>query len=106
MSGTWTLDAIQHSGVQRLVQELVRRVQPKKVVLFGSRAAGKARKTSDFDFAVYFDSIQSEAFSRFVVDADETLETLLKIDWVNAAQCSNEMSQSILTTGITIYEAT
>jgi predicted nucleotidyltransferase len=42
--------------VQEIVRRIVAAAQPDKVILFGSRARGKARPDSDFDFLVIKDS--------------------------------------------------
>lgn len=42
--------------VQEIVRRIVEAAQPDKVILFGSRARGRARPDSDFDFLVIKDS--------------------------------------------------
>lgn len=41
-----------------IVRRLVRRAHPRKVVLFGSRARGEAKETSDLDLLVIADSAE------------------------------------------------
>jgi len=45
-----------HDVVQEIVRRIVEAAQPDKVILFGSRARGRARPDSDFDFLVIKDS--------------------------------------------------
>ncbi len=41
-----------------IVRRIVETAQPEKIVLFGSRARGDARKNSDYDFLVIKDSVE------------------------------------------------
>ncbi len=79
-------------------------VKPKTIVLFGSRAVGKARMTSDVD--LYFDLTDGDSreWARFCSDAEESLPTLLDIDFVDAGTASQEIRNSVEREGIVIYE--
>lgn len=41
-----------HDQINRIVDVIVNRFQPEKIILIGSRARGDARPDSDFDFLV------------------------------------------------------
>lgn len=71
-----------------------------KVILFGSRARGDFKTTSDIDLAVSGGNIAA-----FSVAVDENTSTLLKFDIVNLdASVQEELYQSIEGEGIVLYE--
>ena len=53
---TQRLASLNDDLVQDIVQRIVERTHPDKVILFGSRARGNARADSDFDLLVIQDS--------------------------------------------------
>jgi len=84
------------SDIQKFSQALVREFQPRRVVLFGSHAAGRARDDSDVDILVTMDyegnSLRAAADiirklrPRFAVDLivrteQEVQELLKQNDW-------------------------
>lgn len=64
--------------------------QVKKVLLFGSRARGDFRRTSDIDLAV-----SGGDFNRFALDVDEETSTLLEMQ--------DELRESIEKEGRVLY---
>lgn len=71
-----------------------------KIILFGSRARGDNKPTSDIDLAV-----RGGAVDRFKSDVDEAIETLLMFDIVNLDEpVQRGLSESINKEGIVIYE--
>lgn len=91
-------------GIKQIVldeiEDLAKKYQIKKVILFGSRARGDYRQTSDIDLAtVGGDHI------RFALDVDEETSTLLKFDIVNLdGPVQIELRNSIESEGVTLYE--
>lgn len=82
------------------IRELAERYHIEKVILFGSRARGDYRKTSDIDLAVTGGDI-----ARFSLDAEEETSTLLKYDIVNLdAPVPAGLKQSIEREGAILYE--
>ena len=80
--------------------ELARRHGVRKVVLFGSRARGDAKRTSDIDLAVYGGNAGA-----FAIDAEEGVNTLLRFDCVDmAAPVAEDLKESIEREGVVIYE--
>lgn len=70
------------------------------VVLFGSRARGDHRPKSDVDLAV-----SGGDQTRFVLDVEERVPTLLKFDFVNLdGPVQQELREAIAWEGVTIYE--
>ena len=71
-----------------------------KVILFGSRARGDFRRTSDIDLAV-----SGGDFNRFALDVDEETQTLLEFDIVNLdGEMQDELRESICKEGRVLYE--
>lgn len=71
-----------------------------KVVLFGSRARGDFRRTSDIDLA-----ITGGNSTAFILHVDEETSTLLKYDVVNMnGPVQEELLEAIKKEGIVIYE--
>ena len=70
------------------------------MILFGSRARGDYRKTSDIDLAVSGGDI-----TRFALDVEEETPTLLKYDIVNLdGPVQEELLASIAKEGKVLYE--
>jgi predicted nucleotidyltransferase len=95
---------MEHTGIKSDVLEEIRTLahtyHVKKVILFGSRARGDFKRTSDIDIAV-----DGGDFVRFALDVDEETSTLLKFDIVDLNRnIQKELRASIETEGIVIYE--
>jgi predicted nucleotidyltransferase len=78
-------------------------INPHKIILFGSRARGDHRKTSDVDLAFFFDSDRGNAWPAFVLDVEEHAPTLLEFDLVDGNHCEEALQQAIAQEGIVIY---
>lgn len=71
-----------------------------RVVLFGSRARGDFKRTSDIDLAV-----EGGDFERFALDVNEETATLLEYDIVDLdSEIQEELLDSIKKEGKVIYE--
>lgn len=71
-----------------------------KVILFGSRARGGFKRTSDIDLAV-----KGGDFSRFALDVEEETSTLLEYDIIDLErEIQPELLESIKTEGVVLYE--
>ncbi|MFI4957496.1 MAG: nucleotidyltransferase family protein [Gammaproteobacteria bacterium] len=87
--------------VTLLANELI---HPRKIILFGSRARGDARQTSDVDIAFDFDPDQyQQHWSRFCLNIEENAPTLLSIDLINMNEISSAFSEKIRAEGIVVY---
>ena len=89
---------MEHTGIKPKVIEEIRTFARKynidKVILFGSRARGDYRRTSDIDLA-----------ARFALDVDEETSTLLEYDIVDMSrEMQDELRQSIMREGKILYE--
>ncbi len=79
-------------------------IAPNKVILFGSRARGDAKRYSDFDVAFEFPKENESKWGAFCVEAQEELPTLLSFDLINLREASRELLSSITKEGIILYE--
>ena len=88
---------------QRVIQEIIELAKKNhvdKVILFGSRARGDFKRTSDIDLAVYGGN-----FDRFALDVNEETSTLLQFDIVDAdRKMQPELMESIEKEGVVLYE--
>lgn len=86
--------------VIRQIRDMAEQYGVKKVLLFGSRARGDFKRTSDIDIAV-----TGGDFERFALDVDEETSTLLEYDIVNLdREMQDELRDSIEKEGIVLYE--
>lgn len=88
------IESIQRLGGKHAVE---------KIVLFGSRARGENRATSDIDLAVY-PSPESTGEGKITSDLDD-LDTLLKVDVVFiTADIDCHLIENIEKEGVILYE--
>ncbi|WP_343208659.1 nucleotidyltransferase domain-containing protein [Anaerolentibacter hominis] len=92
------------TGIRGQVLDEIRKLAVKhnvnKVILFGSRARGDFRRTSDIDLAV-----EGGDFDRFALDIEEETSTLLEYDIINLdREMQQELRISIEKEGRVIYE--
>jgi predicted nucleotidyltransferase len=92
------------TGINPVVLDEIRILAQKnhvtKVILFGSRARGDFKRTSDIDIAVVGGNIE-----RFALDIDEETSTLLEFDIVDMQRnIQEELRKSIEAEGLIIYE--
>lgn len=88
-----------------ILNEAIRAIHPKRVLLFGSRAKGTARPTSDYDIA--FEFIDQPAYVRwaeFCTTINEKAPTLLSLDLINLNSVDDAFKQVILSEGVVLYE--
>lgn len=95
---------MENTGINPIVIQQIRtlaqKYKIKKVILFGSRARGDYKRTSDIDLAA-----SGGDFNRFALDVDEETSTLLKYDIVNLDMAiQKELILSIEKEGKTLYE--
>lgn len=82
------------------IRNLAQKYDIEKVILFGSRARGDFRRTSDIDIVV-----TGGDFARFALDVDEETSTLLEYDIVNLDRdMQDELRESIEKEGRILYE--
>lgn len=82
------------------IKNLARKYQVKRVILFGSRARGDYKRTSDIDIAV-----SGGDFVGFALDVEEETSTLLEFDIVNLdREMQDELRETIEREGKLLYE--
>ena len=82
------------------IQKLAQKYGVAKVILFGSRARGDFKRTSDIDIAV-----TGGDFVRFALDVEEETNTLLEYDIVDLdSDMQDELRESIRKEGRILYE--
>ena len=86
---------MEETGIRKEVIEEIRnfarKYQVKKVILFGSRARGDYKRTSDIDIAV-----SGGDFAEFALDVEEETSTLLEFDIVNLdREMQDELREAI-----------
>lgn len=91
-------------GIKTQVVEEIRRAaqrhQVERVILFGSRARGDFKRTSDIDLAV-----SGGNFAGFAIDVNEEASTLLMFDIVDLNRgIQEELLEAICREGKVIYE--
>lgn len=95
---------IERTGIrQQVINEITdfaKKYDVNKVLLFGSRARGDFKRTSDIDLAV-----SGGNFDRFALDVDEETSTLLMFDIVDLdREMQPELQESIEKEGVILYE--
>ena len=80
------------------------RLGGRQVVLFGSRAQGKAKPRSDFDLGVVGDTPLPLVDFFAIEDMLNELPTLYRIDWVDLARVSERFRSQALQKVEVIYE--
>lgn len=86
-------------GISRYAHEL----KGYRVVLFGSRATGKAGERADFDLGIYGDVPISLKTFYHLSDFLDALPTLYRIDWVDLNRASDALAHNALKEGKVIY---
>lgn len=90
-------------GIALLLPEGVRRLDPERILLYGSRARGDHRPTSDWDLA--FSGVADEqAWTDFSFDNAYDPITLLPVDVVNLERADPDFHREITRDAVTLYE--
>lgn len=80
-------------------------LSPNAIILFGSRARGDARETSDYDIAFDFNlDLHHNDWGKFCVEMQSDAPTLLPMDLVNMNEIDDVFRDKILREGIVVYK--
>jgi len=85
-----------------IVEAVLKQVQAKRIILYGSRARGNYSPVSDIDIAVECD--EGIDFAKGPIE--DAIWTLLKVDVIDLRKTSVEFRKVILDEGVILYEQT
>lgn len=88
--------------IQKLVECIVQRTWPERVILFGSRARGDADEKSDFDIAVEGSGATIQQWHQLLEKLQEA--TLLSVDLLRMEEASPKLKERISREGIVLYD--
>ena len=86
--------------LEAIIGVIIRYMEPSRIIIFGSRARGDYKKTSDIDIAI--DCKDDVGFPSEILDED--IPTLLKFNVVQFRKVNKELRKEIIKEGIVIYE--
>lgn len=92
--------------LSQIVKLILRHKKPEKIIIFGSRAAGRFRDVSDIDIAVFGKDWTDRDINIVKFNLEEDIKTPLKFDLLNFYGISKKsLKESILKEGKIIYDA-
>ena len=97
-------ESVREKHIMRATLRLLKReLLPRRIILFGSRAKGRARHGADFDIAV---DARAPQFTkrRSLLEQIERISGLHRVDLVFLKQVSRDFRRIIEKTGTTLYE--
>ncbi len=98
-----TEDSVE-SEICRILESQRDALRGHRVLLFGSRAEGRAERRSDFDLAVDGSSpLDLESFYD-IQDALERIPTLYPMDWLDLHRASTKVANNARRHGRVLYE--
>lgn len=90
--------------IDKIIIVLIEKMEPKKIILFGSRAKGLHRKGSDIDLAIEGGKILNLREMRKLKDSIEKISGLWSVDIVFLENLENNLKDVILNKGVVLYE--
>jgi predicted nucleotidyltransferase len=91
------------TNLKAIIELAIQFAKPNRVLLFGSRARGDAKETSDFDIA-FETQCDPADWAQFMNAFESSPPSLHKYDLVRIEEVSREFANKIREEGITIYE--
>jgi predicted nucleotidyltransferase len=97
--------------IQRIVQQIVERSHPQKVILFGSYAQGAPTEDSDVDLLVVMETdekpLRAAAGIAAAVDHPFALDILVfrPSEWEASLKRKGIFATEVMTKGVVLYEA-
>lgn len=89
--------------IKSIISIVREHLNPKRIILFGSRVTGKAKKFSDFDIAVE-GVVMDIRKERLLKDALDKCLGIYTVDLINLDKVDSEFRKFILDEGKLIYE--
>lgn len=90
-------------SIQSVVTHIVEMAKPDCVILFGSRARGVHRETSDFDLCIKNKKCDQNTWTQLLVEIPESFMTLYPVDLVEYEKMSADYEKQIDKEGIMLY---
>lgn len=88
--------------ITQVVRIILKHSKPERIWLYGSRASGEAKESSDIDIAFN----DKEFNSGWLIEEEiDKIQTLIKIDVKNIAHTEERFRQRVLSTGRVLYSA-
>lgn len=88
-----------------VINKAKKQINPKRIILFGSRARGTANKFSDIDLSFEFDERSHRSnWAEFWMDLEYEAPILLEFDLVEFDTAPEGLKTNILKDGKVIYE--
>jgi len=97
--------SLSKSKVQKYIELIVNELKnynPRKIILFGSRAKGTYKKGSDIDIAVDIDLDFRE--KRKLKEKIDTLSGLYTVDLIFLPEVGEDFKKRVLKEGVILYE--
>jgi predicted nucleotidyltransferase len=97
--------SLSESKVQKYIERIVNELKnynPRKIILFGSRAKGTYKKGSDIDIAVDIDLDFRE--KRKLKEKIDTLSGLYTVDLIFLPEVGEDFKKRVLKEGVILYE--
>lgn len=94
---------LKDSSISKMKNILLRYEEIEKAIIFGSRARGDYKKTSDIDIAIFSHNITSTRLNLLRNDFDE-LDIIYTVDLVDFYNVSKEeLKNNIINEGVVIF---
>lgn len=90
--------------INDVVYVLVEKLQPEKILLFGSRAKGENKPYSDIDLAVELKQNVDFRLKRKIKELVEDISGIYSVDIVYLNECSENFKNIVYETGKVLYE--
>ena len=89
--------------LKEIVNLLIEKLNPERIILFGSRAKGKSQKYSDFDIAIEGADLDIRTERKVKEILDEKLG-IYSIDLINLDKSDEDFKKIVYKTGKILYE--
>ena len=88
---------------KNIVEIITKLVQPRQIILFGSRAHGTAHRYSDYDIALVGVDMDHRTERRLKQALDDGLG-IFTVDLINVDKVDPEFKDIIVQSGVIVYE--
>jgi predicted nucleotidyltransferase len=97
------------ADAQKVIDQIVERFHPLKIILFGSRATGHAREDSDYDLLVVMETDQTLLHQAIEISGEVdhvvALDILVRMpEHLTSRPPGDIILREILETGVVVYE--